>query len=192
MTPAMPVEDQLKIFKGELSAELGNILEYWMRYTPDEVYGGFAGRIGEDNKVVAEAPKGSVLNARILWSFSAAYNLTKNSEYLKFAKRAYQYIIDYFIDKEHGGVYWSVDYKGNPLDTKKQVYASAFTIYGLSEYYKASADNDSCNLAISLFNLLVEKSYDPLKTGYLEAFDREWKSIDDLRLSATDANEKRP
>ena len=185
------VEDHLSILKNELSDELANILNYWMKYTPDEVYGGFVGRIDENNVMVANAPKGSVLNSRILWSFSSAYNLTKNADYLLYAERAYQYIIDHIIDKKFGGVYWSVDYEGNPLDTKKQVYASAFTIYGLSEYHIASGNEDVKAQAIDLYNLLVKNSFDTKNTGYLEAFTRDWQPIDDLRLSAKDANEKK-
>ena len=83
----------------------------------------------------ADAPKGSVLNSRILWTFSAAYNLTGNMDYLNTAERAFNYIADHFIDKEYGGVYWTVDYKGNPYDTKKQIYALSFAIYGFSEFY---------------------------------------------------------
>ena len=191
MVQNRPVEDQLSILKNELSDELSNILNYWMKYTPDEVYGGFVGRIDESNDVIANAPKGSVLNARILWSFSAAYNLTKNAEYLLYAERAYQYITEYIIDKKFGGVYWSVNYEGKPLDTKKQVYASAFTIYGLSEYYIASNNKGAKLLAIELYELLVKKSFDTKNTGYLEAFTRDWQPIEDLRLSAKDANEKK-
>jgi mannobiose 2-epimerase len=191
MAYVQSISDELEVYKAELSHELSRILDYWIKYTPDEVNGGFIGRIDSDENVVAGSPKGSVLNARILWSFSATYNLNKNEEYLIYADRAYQYIINHFIDKEHGGVYWTVDYKGNPLDTKKQVYAIAFTIYALSEYYRASGNEDAKTLAIDLYNLLVKHSYDPIKTGYFEAFTRDWQPISDLRLSAKDANEKK-
>jgi mannobiose 2-epimerase len=191
MTYVQSILDELEVYKTELSHELSRILDYWIKYTPDEVNGGFIGRIDSNENIVADSAKGSVLNARILWSFAAAYNLNKNEAYLKHADRAYQYIITYFIDREHGGVYWTVDYKGNPLDTKKQVYAIAFTIYALSEYYLASGNEDAKTLAIDLYNLLVKHSYDPIKTGYFEAFTRDWQPISDLRLSAKDANEKK-
>lgn len=178
-------------YKTQLNAELSRILNYWIKNTPDDFYGGFTGRINDNDSIVTGAPKGSVLNARILWSFSAAYNLRKDTEYLKYAKRAYEYITDHFIDTEFDGVYWTVDYQGNPLDTKKQVYAIAFTIYGLSEYYMASGDESARMLAIDLYRLLVHKSYDHEETGYFEAFTREWNAIEDLRLSRKDANEKK-
>jgi mannobiose 2-epimerase len=188
---AQAILDELESYKTELSHELSRILDYWTKYTIDKENGGFVGRIDSEENIIADSPKGSVLNARILWSFSAAYNLNKNGDYLKYADRAYQYIINHFIDKEYGGVYWTVDYKGNPLDTKKQVYAIAFTIYALSEYYIASANNEAKTLAILLYNTLLKYSYDTTKTGYFEAFTRDWQPISDLRLSAKDANEKK-
>jgi mannobiose 2-epimerase len=185
------VEQRVNTYKKELSAELGNIMDYWIKNTQDIAEGGFYGKIDNDNQVIPNSPKGSVLNARILWSFSAAYNLTGKKEYLEIAGRAYQYIIDHIIDKKFGGVYWTVDHAGNKLDTKKQVYASAFAIYAFSEYYKATGKKDALNEAIGLFMLLVDKSFDQHKTGYLEAFTEDWQPISDLRLSAKDANEKK-
>jgi mannobiose 2-epimerase len=183
--------NSLEKLKGELKMELREILSYWMTMTLDEHFGGFVGRINGNNEVVANAQKGAVLNARLLWTFAAAYNFSGNPEYLAIADRAYQYITGHFIDQEFGGVYWSLDHRGNPLDTKKQVYAVAFAIYGISEYHIASGNTEARDLAISLYELLVAKSYDPVNTGYLEAFGREWQPIDDLRLSDKDANEKK-
>ena len=178
-------------YKEELSLELENILSYWKNFTVDEVNGGFVGKIDNNNNIDYSAPKGSVLNARILWTFSAAYNLNADPEYLEMADRAFQYINDYFIDKEFGGVYWLLDAKGSPVDTKKQVYAIAFTIYAFSEYFSASKNPFAKEKAIELYNGLIKHSYDIERGGYLEAFNREWNSLDDLRLSEKDANEKK-
>jgi len=185
------VGQRLTTYKKELESELTRILDYWINNAQDNTESGFYGKIDNYNQVIPKSPKGSVLNARILWSFSAAYNLTKNVEYLKLANRAYQYIKDHIIDKKYGGVYWTVDSAGNKLDTKKQVYASAFAIYALSEYYKASGLKHALDEATALFRLLVDKSFDQDKTGYLEAFTEDWQPIDDLRLSTKDVNEKK-
>ncbi len=187
---AEPTE-KLNVYKAELAEELKNILRFWADRTPDQLNGGFFGRLDNDGRVVAESPKGSVLNARILWTFSAAFNGAPDAGYLKIAYRAYDYICRRLIDHEYGGVYWSVNYKGDMLDAKKQVYAIAFTIYAFSEFYRASRDEAVKQKAIDLFYLLVEKAYDPVQTGYFEAFTSEWEPIDDLRLSAKDANEKK-
>ena len=150
----------LQQFKEDLENELSSILDFWEHKTIDDLHGGFIGKIENDNKIIPDAPKGSVLNSRILWTFSAVYNLTKSETYLKTAERAFEYLRDHFIDKEFGGVYWTVDFKGNPLDTKKQIYALAFAIYGLSEFYISSKNEDAKNLAIELYNAILKYSYD--------------------------------
>ena len=182
---------ELNQYKGELEEELKNILDYWINNTIDQLHGGFVGRIDDKNIVYPNAPKGSVLNARILWAFSAAYNKTREEKYLSMADRAFEYLYSFFIDKEHGGVYWTVDYKGQPLDTKNQVYALAFVIYACSEYYKCATNEKVKQVAVDLYNLIQRYSYDKINSGYFEAFTREWNQIPDLRLSNKDANEKK-
>lgn len=102
--------------------------------------------------------------------------------------RARDYIADHFIDPEYGGVFWSVDADGKPLDTKKQYYAIAFTIYGLSEHYRATGDTKSLEMATKLFHDIERHSRDNEKGGYLEASTRDWKEISDMQLSYKDDN----
>ncbi|WP_207428946.1 AGE family epimerase/isomerase [Pedobacter sp. SYSU D00535] len=185
------LSSRLRAYKKEVKQELDNILDYWLQYAPDNINGGFIGKIDNDNVGDYTAPKGAVLNARILWSFSAAYNLEAKEVYLEAAGRAYNYIQEHLIDEEFGGVFWTVNAEGKLLNTKKQVYAIAFTIYGLSEYYIASKNEDAKSKAIQLYELLVDKAFDRRQTGYFEAFTREWDELPDLRLSLKDANEKK-
>jgi mannobiose 2-epimerase len=177
--------------KQALSDELESILHFWMTETIDEINGGYTGKIDNDGNIDQFADKGSVLNARILWTFSAAYNATKNGAYLDFASRAFNYIRERFIDETFGGIYWTVTYNGNLSETKKQVYAQAFAIYACSEYFKATGNMLAKSMAIDLFKLIEKHSYDVVNGGYFEAFTREWKEIDDQRLSEKDANEKK-
>lgn len=181
----------LETYSKEVENELLSILDYWQQFTLDEINGGFYGKIDETNTVLPTAPKGSVLCARILWTFSAAYRYSPNPEYLIMADRAYVYLSEHFIDPVYGGVYWSVTYQGEPLDTKKQMYALSFAIYGLTEYYQITGIKTALNTAISLFHAIEKYSLDPIYGGYLEALTREWTPIEDLRLSAKDANEKK-
>lgn len=185
------MKQQLEIYKRELEAELGNILDYWINNTQDIEEGGFYGKIDNENHIIPGSPKGSVLNARILWSFSSAYNATGNNQYLEIAERAYQYITQYIIDRKYGGVYWTVDHAGNKVDTKKQVYASAFAIYALSEYYQSTRNQEVLDKAVDLYKVLVNKAFDWKRTGFFEAFTEDWQPVSDLRLSEKDANEKK-
>ena len=179
----------IKMLKLEMQNVLEkNILRFWLDKMQDHENGGFYGRIDGQGVLHPEAEKGAILNARILWSFSAAYRVLGNPEYLEAATRAKDYLIEHFVDKEYGGIYWSVDYKGQPLDTKKQFYAIGFAIYGLSEYARATGDREALDYAIELYECVEEHSFDPQYNGYIEACTREWGKIADMRLSDFDAN----
>ena len=167
---------------------MGNILPFWLEKTIDRENGGFYGRIDGHGVLHKEAEKGAILNARILWTFSAAYRVLRKPEYLEAATRAKDYVIAHFYDKEFGGTYWSLDYLGQPKDTKKQFYAIGFMIYGLSEYARATGDKEALDYAIRLFECIEEHSLDVLYNGYIEACTREWGEIADMRLSELDAN----
>lgn len=165
-----------------------NILPYWMNNLVDQENGGFIGRITGDEVVKHDAPKGAVLNARILWTYAAAYRVYKDETFLKVATRAKDYLLDYFYDKEHDGIYWLVDYKGDPIETKKQIYAQGFAIYGLSEYYRATRNNEALEHAVKIYKIIEARSFDKQNNGYLEAFTQDWQLIEDVRLSEKDEN----
>lgn len=165
-----------------------NILRFWLDKMVDQEHGGFYGRIDGHEHLHADAEKGAILNARILWAFSAAYRVLGDKTYLEAASRAKHYIIDYFIDPEYGGVYWSLDCNGKPLDTKKQFYAIGFAIYGMSEYARATGDAEAFKVAIDLYRCIEEHALDHEYNGYIEAMTRDWQPIADMRLSELDAN----
>ena len=181
--------NEVQTMKQEMQDVLqNNILRFWLDKMQDQEHGGFYGRIDGTGILHPEAEKGAILNARILWSFSAAYRVLGNQEYLEAATRAKDYILEHFIDAEYGGVYWSVDYQGNPLDSKKQFYAIGFAIYGLTEYARATDDREALDYALQLFDCIEEHAFDREHNGYIEAMTRDWKPIADMRLSELDAN----
>ncbi|WP_165305005.1 AGE family epimerase/isomerase [Pedobacter sp. SYP-B3415] len=180
----------MELSKANVDKELQAILNYWRTKMVDPA-GGFFGRIDENERVDTAAAKGVVLNARILWTFSACWNYTRSRQDFELAQRAADYMHDHFTDLEAGGVYWSVTANGQPLDTKKQIYAQAFAIYGLSAFYRIASRQKDLQLAIDLFRCIEQYSVDRGLGGYLEAFSREWTELADLRLSEKDANEKK-
>ena len=182
-------EQHVDMMKLEMQDVLeNNILPFWLEKMQDNENGGFYGRIDGSGVLHPDAEKGAILNARILWTFSAAYRVLEKKELLEAATRAKDYLVDHFIDPEYGGVYWSVDYKGEPLDTKKQFYAIAFAIYGLSEYARATGDREALEYALDLYDCIEEHAFDDEQNGYIEACTREWGKIGDMRLSELDAN----
>lgn len=89
------------------------------------------------------------------------------------ARHGYEFLRDHCIDKENGGIFWSMTYDGKPLDTTKHTYNQAFCIYALSSYYDASKDEEALKLAKELQVLIESKCTDEI--GYLEAFTKDFQ-----------------
>ncbi|AGB19553.1 AGE family epimerase/isomerase [Thermoanaerobacterium thermosaccharolyticum] len=156
------------------------IFPFWSKLK-DEKNGGFYGYVDYDLNIDNKALKGSILNSRILWFFSAFYCLDKDEKALELAHHAYKFLRDNILDKENKGLYWMVDYIGEPADTRKHTYSQAFGIYGLAQYYKATGNEEALNIAIDLFNIIERNCRD--ENGYLEEFDRNWNLKENYELS---------
>ena len=180
---------ELKQLEQEIQSEvLEDILPFWINHTVDEAYGGFYGYINNAMETGRKADKSSVICARILWTFAKAYAMFADPAYLAMADRAYRFLRDAFEDKENGGIYWSVDYTGRVKDSKKQIYAQAFAIYGVSEYYAITRDPEQLAFAMELFNLLEQHTRDRVYGGYFDALAADWKPLADTSLSQKDMN----
>ncbi len=179
----------LNRYREEVLAELTNdILAFWIQNVIDFDSGGFHGSVSGKGIAEPAADKGVVLATRILWTFSRAYTRVGNEKYIRAAELMYRYLRDHFLDKEHGGVFWLVDYKGRPLDTTKKLYGQAFAIYSFSEFSYASGDRQALDEAQKLFGLVERHGRDPVEGGYLDALGGDWAPVRDTRLSEKDLN----
>ena len=116
-------------YRKEVTEELSSILRYWMEKMPDERRGGFFGRVDGDDHVHADAPKGLVLNSRICWAFSAGYLATGEDAYRNMARRACDYLLGYFLDRQYGGAYWSLAADGQaPGRTQADLWAGFLSV----------------------------------------------------------------
>ena len=156
------------------------IIPFWKALRDDE-HGGYYGYMDYDLAVDKKAVKGCILNSRITWFFSNAYLLLKDESLLQEARHGFTFLKERCIDRENGGIYWSIGYDGTPEDTIKHTYNQAFCIYALSSYYDASGDQEALKMAKELFRIIETKCTD--EVGYLEAFDREFHEIDNDKLS---------
>lgn len=183
---------QIESFKSSAEKELEqNILGFWMKYCLDEENGGFVGRMTNDRSIEKDAPKGLVLNARILWTFSAAYRYKKNNEYLNMAGRAFDYLMRHFMDTQYGGAYWMLDSRGKPLNDNKELYGQSFLIYGLAEYFLAAGDKDALEKAKELFGLIEKHCHDDTNKGYFETFRRDWSVTEPATMADGDTLAKK-
>ncbi len=188
---------RLDILRSWCERELStNILPWWETHARDLSSGGFFGAIDNEGNANPDIPRSVVMVSRFLWAHSAAARQLAKPDYLEFAHYAYKYLVSAFVDRVHGGVFWSVNRDGSPAVAKKQIYGEAFAIYGLSEYALALlATGDEGNRAaamaareeaISIFDLLEKRVRDRDYGAYGEAVDRDWTATKDLKLSGKD------
>lgn len=159
---------------------LNDIIPFWKNLRDDE-FGGYYGYMDYDLKVDKKAVKGCILNSRITWFFANAYTLLKDESLLEEAKHGFAFMKEHCMDKENGGIFWSMKYDGTPEDTTKHTYNQAFSIYALSSYYEETHDEEALAMAKELFHIIETKCTDEI--GYKEAFDKEFHEVENDKLS---------
>jgi mannobiose 2-epimerase len=157
----------------------GNIVPFWYDKGLDRVHGGYTISFDIEGKLREPVTKMIVTQARQVWLFSrlarAGYEPQKH---LEAAKLGYQFLRDKMWDPVNGGFYWAVDITGNQkLQPNKHLYGQSFALYAISEYAIAGEDKEALDFAIQFFNLLEEKSHDPIHGGYVEYFSPDWTSL---------------
>lgn len=156
------------------------IIPFWVKLR-DDTYGGYIGWVGHDLAANPKAEKGCILNSRILWFFSEAAALTGREDLRREADHAYAFLSQSCLDSVNGGVYWSLNYDGTPLDTTKHTYNQAFAIYALSAYYRLTGNSQALEQAMGLFHVIEDHCADA--EGYLEAFTVNWGPESNEKLS---------
>jgi mannobiose 2-epimerase len=156
------------------------LIPFWEALKDGE-YGGFYGFMGYDLTVDKKYVKGCILNSRILWFFSNAAMVLSRDDLREYADHAYLFLRDRCIDRKNGGIFWSLKYDGTPEETIKHTYNQAFAIYALSSYFDLTGKREALELALSLQDVIEERCTD--EYGYLEAFDAEFKPVDNEKLS---------
>jgi mannobiose 2-epimerase len=160
----------------DIESELrDNLLPFWRDCSVDPGSGGFIAEMTCEGAVVRDAPRGLILAARLLWTFSALYRRFGDRRDLELASRAYYELETIFRDPLHGGYRWRADAAAMPLDETKKTYGQAFALYALSEYHLVAADEPSLAAARIVYELIEQHVRDPVHGGYFEAREADWR-----------------
>jgi mannobiose 2-epimerase len=154
-----------------------------MRYGVEKSGHGFYGAVDLEGNPVLSANKTSVLNARILWTFSAAAMLDGNRDYSAMADRAYRVVTEDFEDNEYGGYYMELSSDNKVTNDIKHTYAQAFVLYSFCKYYEFRPLEAVLQKIKALFLFLEQKAKDPEHAGYRESFTRDWHIYGENRMA---------
>ena len=169
----------------------GHILPFWTGPALDNEQGGWLAWMDNDGRIDRSQPKGLVVNSRILWTFSAVYEIEPAYIYRQMAGRAFDFLQQRFHDTEHGGAFWRINGDGRVLEDAKKIYGQAFYIYALAEYHGAFGERAALERARETFELIERHAHDPQCAGYIEVCRRDWSPAADSRLSDKDMDEKK-
>jgi cellobiose epimerase len=177
----------LRQLRDSIEQELrSNLLPFWRERSLDHVHGGFVAEMANDGSLNASASKGLILNARLLWTFSALYRELADMRDLALARRAFDCLETCFRDREYSGYVWHIGQDGSVQDSSKKIYGQAFCIYALSEYHQATGDSEALRIATELYSLIEQHAHDTARGGYIEVLARDWSPAEDMRLSDKD------
>ncbi len=156
-----------------------SLVDFYLPHCVDQTNGGYHETLGPDGKF-QPTEKFLTLQARHLWFFSRLARADiRRAESLEAAESGYRFLIEHFLDAQHGGYFTKTSREGVPTDRRKHVYPMSFVIYGLVEYANASGTVEPLDQAMELFADLEVHCYDQQHGGYREFFYDDWREITD-------------
>ncbi len=113
----------------------------------------------------------------MIWLAARLVREGYSDEYRRIADHGLEFLLKKMWASENGGFVWEVERDGTTSKPNKHLYGQAFGLYALSEYYRATADEQAAEYAHELVELLEAEAKDNEHGGYVEYFTPDWKPI---------------
>ena len=131
-----------------------------MEHAIDWDNGGIYQFIENDGTVVSE-DKYLWSQLRALYMWSALYNrVGKRHEWLQVAEHVNEFIMRVGRDDQGQWVYW-VDRDGNVKEGATSIYSDGFAIMGLTEYARATGDEQAAETALETYHNVQQRLAQP-------------------------------
>jgi mannobiose 2-epimerase len=155
-----------------------DVLGVWFPRCVDQENGGFHADFTRDWRRAPGDEKFSVFQGRMTWIAAeiALHRPDLKDQFLPIARHGLDYLNDVLWDKQYGGFFWGLDYKGHitPRFTDgKHLYGMSFGLYGATAAYQATRDARALELAKQTFRWMDEHAHDPVNGGYFEWLTRD-------------------
>lgn len=149
-----------QLYQKYRSLLLDGIVPFWLKYGIDWEYGGVLSCMTDEGSPIS-GDKYIWSQARSVWTFSALYNrIEKRPEFLKAAQNSVRFLLAHGRDENDRWVYHT-DRKGKVIEGPISIYADCFAVYGFSEYYRATGDENILSLARSSYEQIRRRIEEP-------------------------------
>lgn len=139
---------------------LNHFVPFWFRHGIDWEHGGVLSCLHEDGTVASE-DKFIWSQARSVWTFSALYNrIEARPEFLRAAENSIRFLLAHGRDPQGRWVY-RTDRRGNAIEGPISIYADCFVVYGFSEYYRATRNEEVLGVALETFERVRRRIDEP-------------------------------
>lgn len=139
-----------------------DVLKFWLDNAIDDKFGGIFTCLDEDGTVYGEE-KSVWFQGRALWVFSKAYNvIEKCPEYLKAAKRIYEFLPK--CTDENGRMCFTVTRDGREIQKRRYYFSETFAAIGCLEYYLATGEDEALKKAEMYFDVAYRIFKNPCLT----------------------------
>jgi mannose/cellobiose epimerase-like protein (N-acyl-D-glucosamine 2-epimerase family) len=167
------------------------IMPYWHDVTRDDAYGGYlvhsdfqrAAPLRIARRVLARSSRAATRNkqlvsqSRLVWLFSYAHHRAlgrSGVDYRSTAERGDRFLLEHFLDRDHGGFRWMTDRAGWPVNNIKSLYGQAFLIYAFTEFARAAGDRGALQHALDLHGVVNARLRDTEHGGWFEHATPDW------------------
>lgn len=157
------------------------LLPLWDERGVDRAHGGFHNALTPELEPVPEAEKRLLVQARQLWVFAHGARLGGPAFCLPNARRGFEFLMERFWDRRHGGWYRTTAHDGEPADRGKDCYDHAFVLFALAEYGEVGGETAALERAAATLDLLEARLRDRAAGGFREGASEDWTPLDGPR-----------
>lgn len=139
---------------------LEDVVPFWATHSPDTKFGGYFTCLDRTGSVT-RGDKYVWLQGRGVWTFSALYHrIEPRAEWLDLARLGVQFLQKYGRD-EGGHWHFHLNRDGQVIKDPISIYSDFFAVYGLSEYSRATGDEETLELARETYWSILRRVRDP-------------------------------
>lgn len=147
---------------------LNNVIPFWLKYSKDEVNGGYFSCLDRDG-MVFDTDKFMWLQGRELWCFSMLYDkVEKRPEWLEMALHGAEFMQKYGRDAQ-GNWYFSLTADGRPLMQPYNIFSDCFAMMGFAALDKIKPSETYREIVQQTFSNILARR-DNWKGSYNKAY----------------------